>query len=379
MGIKITSLRQINWKKVLENDYVKVALILLISRVLVLAVGFIYSYGFLNLQDDLLNFERIWAKIDVGFYKEIAIGGYGAKPYNPATQNVFGFMPLYPLLVGGFMRVFNLSFFHASIIFSNTATFFAVLILYKTLKDRLSSGWDFLVLFFFSAGTFYLSVGYTESLYLLFIALTFCFTKKKWYYLAFFVAGLAVITRIQSLALFLIPAVALIIDNKNKFKISVSKVQVLFFGTLLFSLPLGIFMLYLNNITGNPLAFLTSQSAWNNPNPYPFQAFFEAFTEKSRVATSYVHLIFWLPFLFLIFRNWKKMPLNELLFCLSLIGISTATYIFYGTYRYSLGLIPLYLVVANEEEWVKKFFFAFQLVFLVIFCFAYIVGLGMAI
>lgn len=379
MQIRSLNFNKINWKKLIENDYVKVALILLLSRGLFLMVGFIYSYGFLNLQDDLLNFERIWARLDAGFYKAIATNGYEVRPYDPNAQNTWAFMPLYPLVVSLVMRVLNLSFFYSAVIVSNISTFFAVLILYKTLKDRLSSGWDFLVFFLFSAGSFYLSVPYTESLYLLFIALTFYFTKKKQYYIAFFVAGLSVITRVQSLALFLIPAVALVINNSNKFKISVSTVRVLFFGTLLFSLPLGSFMLYLNSITENPLAFLQSQAAWNNSTPYPFQAFFEMFAQKSRVATSYIHLIFWIPFIFLMLRNRKKIPLNELLFCLGLIGISTATFIFYGTYRYSLGLIPIYIALTNEEEWVKKIFFGFQLIFLVIFVFAFIVGFGMAI
>ena len=116
----------------------------------------------------------------VDFYKSIAENGYEVRAYTASKQANWGFMPLYPITVGFFLKLIPLSFFNLASILSNIFSFAGVYILFKTLKERLGENKSqFLVAYLFSAGSFYLSIPYNESLYILLLALVFYFTKKE--------------------------------------------------------------------------------------------------------------------------------------------------------------------------------------------------------
>ncbi len=254
--LTLKSLKQVvenAWKK----DFIKVLVIFLASRVFIYSLGYIVTLSFFTKSDVLPYLNEIWDKFDINFYRPIAENGYEIRPYTGDLQANWGFMPLYPITVGWFLKFIPISFFDLASIFSNIFSFSGIYILFKTLKDRLGENKSqFLIAYLFSAGSFYLSIPYNESLYLLLIALVFYFTKKEYFLLAFVFTGLAVITRLQSLALLAIPGIAFLLSTNISWK---NKIWRGFIYGLVFILPLGLFMLYLRQITGNPLAFKFNQ------------------------------------------------------------------------------------------------------------------------
>jgi len=352
-----------------RNDFIKVLVIFLISRLFIYLLGFIANITFFNPSMNLLDLSLIWDRFDVGFYRSIAENGYEIREYSGDTQANWGFMPLYPTTVGIFLKFIPISFFNLASILSNIFSFSAIYILFETLKNRLGENkTQFLVAYLFSAGSFYLSIPYNESLYILLIAIVFYFTKKEYYFLAFLFTGFAVITRLQSLALLAIPGFAFLLAANVSWK---NKIWRSLVYSVVFILPIALFMLYLRQITGNPLAFIQIQSAWENPDPYPFRAFFDIIGPQISFA-SIAHFFMWVPFWFLIARNYNKMPVNELLFCLGVIIISTSTHQFYGAYRYTLALIPVYIILNHEKPWIQKLFLNIQIATSILFIFAFI-------
>jgi Gpi18-like mannosyltransferase len=365
-----------NFKNIWANDFAKVLLIFLASRIFIFGISFVADFGFFGLNRNLFEISTIWNKFDVGFYKSIAENGYEVRAYTASKQANWGFMPLYPITVGFFLKLIPLSFFNLASILSNIFSFAGVYILFKTLKERLGENKSqFLVAYLFSAGSFYLSIPYNESLYILLLALVFYFTKKEYFLAASLFTGLAIATRLQSLALLAIPGIAFLQSTKQSWKNKIWKSFI--FGAVV-AIPLGVFMIYLKQITGNPLAFIQIQSAWENPDPYPFRAFVDLL--KLPISFSSVaNFLMWIPFWFLLVKNYRKLPINELLFCFGVIIISTSTHHFYGTYRYALALIPVYTILNNEKSWIQQLFLNVQLVATVIYIFAFVGGKFLAV
>jgi hypothetical protein len=125
----------------------------------------------------------------------------------------------------------------------------------------------------------------------------------------------------------------------------------------LFSLPSLVHMVHLYTLCGNPFAYFNMQDAWGNPSPYPLESLVE-FIRKGfkNPFCDWLHLFFWSLFGACLIRNYKKIPLNEILFCLGVFLISTGSNKFFGASRYVLMLIPLYVVLESEEIWFRNFY-----------------------
>lgn len=367
---------------VLQKDFTRVTLVFTFSRILILILGIFCAAVFPNsfIGRDLYASEidpiQIWKQWDIPWYESIAKDGYEEYEFSKEKMSVFGFMPLYPTTVGLFMDITPFDdFMVAGIILSNIFSLLAIFILYKYIKRVSKKADAFLFIICFLPGSFYLSIPYTESLYLLFIALVFYLTHRKIYLLAFLFCGLAIITRIQSLALIAIPLVTLMLDNK----ILISKKSIyLIIGGVVTILPILIYSIYLNNIVQEPFAFLSSQAAWNNHATIPFRAFlfpiFESFSFRSTV-----HGLLWFFYLVYFIRNYKKFTPAELVFMFGVFAISTSTEIFYGTYRYVLSLIPLYRVIAEEKGIYKEIYFYVTAILMIIFVLAFVTGNTLAV
>ena len=345
-----------------QSAFLRLALIFLASRLAILLISCIAFNNFQRELPDIswaVHFKNMWSKWDVGWYGKIAVDGYDKAPFSTAACKCWGFLPLYPLLSKGLMWICNTKmFFPIAASLSCLFTFSGLWILSHVLKERIQNINRFLFLYLVSAGSFYLSIPYSEGLALLLLACTFYFTQRKNYFSAAFMAGLGAITRIQLLGLLAIPLIPLLLDSENRKKALNSLIVI-----ALFSLPTLVHMGYLNSLCGNPLAFFDMQDAWGNANPYPLEALF-VFIRKGfqNPLSDWLHFFIWSLFGVLLIRNFKKIPLNEIVFCLIVFVISTGTEKFYGASRYVLMLIPLYIALANEEKWFCNFYIYSSLV-----------------
>ena len=356
--------RRLNSLSGIQNAILALALSFIFSRLVIVGVAYTgYTLFHVVPTDASLShlIKEMWSRWDVGWYRLIAFEGYEQGSFSAESYKKWGFLPLYPFLVKAVLWLFNTNkFFWVGSILSSLLTFSALLILSNSFKDRIQNASRFFLLYLISAGSFHLSLPYSESLALFFLACTFYFTKKKNYFLAALLAGLGAVTRIQMLALLVIPFIPVFLDFEKKISRNIFNSFVVL---VLFSIPTLIHMGYLNYLSGNPFAYFDMQEAWGNKNPYPLESLVVFLSKGLQNAPrDWLHFFIWATFGACLIRNYKKIPLNEIVFCTIIFLISTGCEIFYGANRYVLLLIPLYITLTNEDEWFRNLYIYSNLV-----------------
>ena len=270
-----------------------------------------------------------------------------AAPDDPVGQAKAGFFPLYPWLLGLGLKVMpSASFFWVGSILSNLLTFIALAWLVSSLAPSGEHARRALLITVTAAGSFYLSIPYTEGLFLLLVVATMAFTRQRRYWLAAIACGLSAVTRIHGLALIAVPAIACLADTNMPRAVRVR--QVILMGAI-FAVPLGVHMVHLADVQGEAGAFVTRQALWDNAFPYPFKAI-AGFVVFPRRVSGWVHGAFWFTYVALLVRYWRKLPLGEALFCAGALVISTQQETFHGIYRYVMVLVPMTLALADDER-----------------------------
>lgn len=142
-----------------------------------------------------------WANFDGIHYLFIAGNGY---------TNNFGFFPFYPLTIK-FVSVllfaqnpFDLTYFISAFFISNIAFLFSLVVFYKLLLfdySRKQIKQIILTLLLFPTSFFFGSL-YSESLFLLFLFLSFYFARKKQWVIASFFGLLLSLTRFVGICIF---------------------------------------------------------------------------------------------------------------------------------------------------------------------------------
>lgn len=243
---------------------VKIILASLLFIIIIVVVGI---YANKSIYDYTLNpasphtgfgstgFLETFQRYDVNKYDIIASHGYSTDIINTA------FFPLYPLIVKGASVVTRIPIsymlFVTSWIFmilSAIVLFFWVRFELKQRKSNLSP-WIILGIMAIFPTSFYLVIGYNESLFL-FLTLSAIFAyRKQNYWLAAVFAALGTATRVQGCAIvvFFIADYVLSKDWKKWKKLIPVIIA-----------PVGIlaYMLYLWRTFGNPFQFIVAQAGW---------------------------------------------------------------------------------------------------------------------
>lgn len=153
--------------------------IVLLSRLWTLGVGSAGAYLHIRGDWPQITFPELWNRWDAPHYLDIARDGYQTEG-DPRYFIVF--YPLYPWLVRGAGWAFG-DMFWAAMAVSNSCFFAACVLLYRLFRmdmDADSAGWG-VVYLCFSPLAFFMSIPYTESLYLLLtVAFFYAAKKEKW-------------------------------------------------------------------------------------------------------------------------------------------------------------------------------------------------------
>jgi len=316
-----------------------------------------------------LNPINVWHKWDALWYERIAEHGYDYELETTRGQGAAGFFPLYPMTVQTLRGLApSLSFFWAATIFSNLVTFVALWLMARSLIDSDDRVGRVMTVMMTSAGSFYLSIPYTESLFLLLVVGTMVATRQRRYELAGLLAGLAATTRVHGFALLAVPAVACWLDATLAARGRAARST---FTIVMFAVPVVAYLIYMADVLGSSSAFLARQQMWDNPTPYPFRAILGLIEFPRRIG-SWLHGGFWFLYLGLLIRYWRRMPMGEALFCLGVFIISTGQPGFQGIYRYMVPLVPLAIAVAGDREDVRHRIIAVNLVFGVLMILAFV-------
>jgi hypothetical protein len=236
--------------------------IFLCSRAVV-ALGLVFSRKYLPIYPEVWSAGPGWyhqlLQWDSEWYFRIATEGYRYNGDPTIPQNIV-FYPLYPMLARGLAAISGIGAPDALLLVSNISGFFAIILLFKLVReefgDRLALA-TVALLSFFPASVF-LSAGYTEPLAMLLIVSFFLVLKRKHYWSAALLAGLAVADR--STGILLLPIMLwemwLNRDQKPFFLALIPCVLIATSG-------LWLFMIYLWYEFGNPMVFSEGQAAFH--------------------------------------------------------------------------------------------------------------------
>jgi hypothetical protein len=289
---------------------------------------------------------------DTGFYIDIAEHGYRAGPYSPAVTANWAFFPAYPLLLrllahGRSAETYLVAGFLLSVLF------YGLSVLY--LRKLLFTDYDYdtviraILLLCFYPFAFSLAIFGPDSLCLLTACAAFYYARRGQWALAGLAAALACVTRVQGVLV--VPCVLYMYLRTNRLKTNRAGRSIL---PLVFApVTLGAFMFHLWKLTGNPLAFIGIQQAWNNALSWPFAFLVRFFREPALIGSNG-----WDPALLSIAATvamlavlaWclktRSIPMEYCLFFALHVVVLTCRTSTLGNLRYITNCFPFFLAVA---------------------------------
>jgi Gpi18-like mannosyltransferase len=194
---------------------------------------------------------------DSGWYNDIIVEGYRAD--SPSSA----FYPLYPLISYTVETLIGSDQWLALLLVANVAAIITVLLLTKFIRDELGEEVALLSLTFFCffPSSMFLSAGYTESLCLLFILLSFVLLNHEKFLFAAAMAGLSLATR--SIGIVMMPVILYEIWRRNS-QTWPRLLLKMALCSLFAASGLLAYMAYLGIEFGHPMAFAASVTAWRS-------------------------------------------------------------------------------------------------------------------
>ncbi len=291
-----------------------------------------------------------WAGFDGVHYLTIGQFGYTAQ-YTQA------FFPLYPLLIRLISPIFLGNFLLNGLIISNIFFLLALFLFYKlvSLDFEKNIPWMIIFLLVFPSSFFFGSL-YNESLFLTLVLASFLAARKKKWWLAGILGGLASLTRL--VGLFLLPALLWEWYISSKPKINL---RFLWLGLI----PLGLasYMFYLQKAFGDALYFLHAQPFFGAQRtggeiillPQVIWRYFKILTSVPYVAYDFwVALAEMTTFVLvtglLLLAHKRGVRLSYLIFSWLVFLVPTLTGTFSSLPRYVLPVFPIFMVLGNLKS-----------------------------
>jgi len=294
----------------------------------------VVDYTYFKPLEEFENFVGIHARRQSNAHYIIAQQGY--------SQYVLVFFPLYPVL----MKLGNmagLDYILAGFIISNIALFLSVLLFYKLValefaKEIAERSVLYLLIF---PAAFFLTMVYTESLFLLLSLFTFYFSlKRRW--LLFGIFGfLATLTRVTGIYLFF-PILWEYWHQEKRIKPNIA---------FLFLMPIAIisFFTYHAYKFSNFFIFLEGQKTWNREF-LNFNHLFGPYSSVPEKTNFYFEIFFIIILIAVCILSFKRIRFSYWLYLILSAVIPPLSGSFESTIRYMLVLFPMFIVFSQLGE-----------------------------
>lgn len=242
----------------------------------------IAAYVFSNPGPSPQGFVDALCVWDCYWYGDVASHGYQAYPFvdtfgGPAGIANWAFFPAYPALLSLVGWIVPLSPQVLGMIVSPLLTLGAVLCAWPLFSGNKRAYFLFAGLLLAGPFTFYFSIAYSESLFLLLTVLGFVALQRR-NYLGAGVAG-AVLAATRTVGVLFVFAIALeaLLDLRRDPRGLLKRPDIVL---AIFLAPLGLFafMAWLYFVTGDALAFAHIQRAWDRESANPVIALWSALT-----------------------------------------------------------------------------------------------------
>lgn len=396
-------------KKFLADNKQEIIVILvaLFSRLLTVFIGVVFITNSLNANvNDLGKAFLHW---DGEWYMQIIEQGYDTDyaSFEPDhwycntgegnCQRNFAFFPLYPLSVIGLSNLTGFEYIVSGILISNLCFVIAALLLFKITKQILNArvAWFSLAVLIVAPTSYIFSAFMSESVYLmLFLTSVYFALKQKWLLAGF--SG-ALLSATRNTGIMIIPIlIAIYIEKKyqnKKFpgitlKLLKSLDLKVIFSILIAGGGLLAFMIYLNNLVGDPLAFINIQRYWDKPvnGISPLLAIPYSFINWQLESSLKIHL-YNLGYFLLVtgLGLWgflkKKLPLSQLA-VLTIVFIPMLSGSMLALPRYISVLYPIYILagmVFAKYRKISGLLLLFSAIMSIIMLNAYVHGLWITV
>ncbi|MBR6483800.1 MAG: hypothetical protein IKT14_02170, partial [Clostridiales bacterium] len=331
----------------------KTILLLVAGAFVISRLVLILIHGMFNGGISVETFLRDQNRFDATWYLFTMEEGYLPSPFGHNTGDAanWAFFPLMPLVCRGLHKITGLEYILFVPVFNSLLFLISQFVIFKyMMKTRDDFYTAVAVLLFFNFGpyTFYFSSMYTESMFILFVSLFLWFMSEKKYLLMGVAGLLASATRNIGVFLVFAPFVMTIEEylkkeGKKSFGGYMSHLFSdgdLVLGTCLVPGGLFAYIFYLYRLTGDGLAFLHIQRAWNETDDYNF--FKEFLGSFGAVYDARFYFAAWtiLGILALLYHLYKK-RFYELTLCFIFMAIPLSVRMI-SIPRYLIGsLIPV--------------------------------------
>ena len=301
-----------------KQIFLLIVSVLVISRLL-MYLTYIYWSHSIGFRNESI-FQALF-KWDAGWYQLIIEKGYNIEPRFHEASNAanWAFLPLVPMVMKALLKIIPLSLPAIAAIFNTIIFGGALFVFYKyvalTRKSN-KSAILFVALTAFGPYSFYYSTIYTESCFLFFLGMSlYCLKKKKYILMGIFGALLSTTRNIGAFFVFviLVDYIMEIVKTKDysiKNIFNILHRPKLALGTALCPLGIFVYMAYLGQLMGDPLAFLRIQIAWGvSADGGPFGLLLKAFTDVGSINFYYALWAIW--GLIMLYNSIKSKNWNE--------------------------------------------------------------------
>ena len=322
-------------------------------------------HAFISLDSSLAqNLRRTMLQADVVHYTDLARDGYQRAAFDvssPFSQK-FAFFPLFPLLLW-LLGHLTTDVILWSAALNNVFFFLALILLYKL---TLEFGYDDSVarrtLFYLAAFpvSYFFSMPFTESLFVLLTVGSFYAAKRERWWLAGVIGLLASATRLTGV--FLLPAL-LVLSWQMYRSLSIKKIV----GVLLVPFGLFAYMFYSWWLSGDALAFKHAAEFWNRkPSLFFVSALFQYLGHPQTIAEAWnIHVVnavaALLCFVCIYFlarrREWALA-----LYTFMSVVVPLSSGVLQSMGRYTMGFFPVFIalgIMAKSERWDQTIRFVF--------------------
>lgn len=322
-------------------------------------------HAFVSLDSSLAqNLRRTMLQADVVHYTDLARDGYQRAAFdvsNPLSQK-FAFFPLFPLLLWllGHLTADVLLW---SAALNNLFFFVSLILLYKL---TLEFGYDDSVasrtLFYLAAFpvSYFFSMPFTESLFVLLTVASFYAAKRERWWLAGVIGLLASATRLTGV--FLLPAL-LVLSWQMYRSLQIKKIV----GLLLIPFGLFAYMFYSWWLSGDALAFKHAAEFWNRkPSLFFVSALFQYLGQPQTIAEAWnIHVVNAAAALLCcvcIYFLARRREWALALYTLMSVVVPLSSGVLQSMGRYTMGFFPVFIalgIVAKSERWDQTIRFVF--------------------
>jgi hypothetical protein len=333
----------------------------LASRLMLLTIGLltqIHIRPFTTVGNVLrLSHEQalnIWGAADTGWYLSIVVDGYQHAPGADGQAN-WAFFPAFPTLAAGLVQATGLTPLQAMLAISNVSFFVALILIHRLTRAEFGRRTADLgvMLLCVAPGSYIFSSAYTEALFLACVSGALLLLRGRRWLLVGLAASVAALTRNLGVGLLLpygLTALERLISGyrtEATDRPGPGELLRIGLGALAPLASLLGFMAYLQARTGDALAFLHVQTAWNRGLGAPFAALLQGLIKPSSIPDGdLVSFAFaWLAIgLLIVLAAMRRWALLSLALFLTLIPLATGVTSFA---RYALVILPLWMALAR--------------------------------